>query len=299
VYVIILPTLNASTAGGGTVAIDPPSGAYLSDGTATVTATPAPGWTFLHWLGDTAGTQPTTGIPMTRNKCVQAVFGAALGNTIVGGGSVVRSPAAELYPYGTTVRFTAVPLAGSYFALWGNAATGTNNPLMFTVTNPDETVTAVFAALPANQHALTVVADGLGTVTSSPRGNRFASGTNVTLRALAEPGQDFLGWSGDANSTNNPLVMAMNRSRVVTAHFTKRPRLESLLCEGVPNAEVFQFLLTGEFGASYSIEAATDLAPATPQWESLATLTNTFGSVQFNDPDATNLPRRFYRAMAP
>lgn len=299
VRVIILPTLNASTAGGGTVAIDPPSGVYLSDGTATVTATPEPGWTFLHWLGDATGPQPTAGIPMSRNKCVQAVFGAALGNTIVGSGSVVRNPAAALYPYGTTVRFTAVPQPGSYFALWGNSATGTNNPLMFTVTNPDETVTAVFAALPANQHALTVVASGFGAVTTSPRGNRFANGANVTLRALADPGQDFLGWSGDANGTNNPLVVAMNRSRVVTAHFTKRPRLAPLLCEGVPNAEAFQLLLTGEFGAPFSIEAAADLAPATLQWERLATLTNPFGSVQFNDPAATNLPRRFYRAWAP
>jgi hypothetical protein len=58
-------------------------------------------------------------------------------------------------------------------------------------------------------------------------------------------------------------------------------------------------LLTGEFGGRYSIEATTDFAPIAPAWEPLATLTNIFGSVQFNDPAPTNRPQRFYRAVAP
>jgi uncharacterized repeat protein (TIGR02543 family) len=297
--VLILPTLNASTGGAGTVTIDPPSGAYLADGTATVTATPAPGWTFLHWIGDSTGANPTVSVSMSRNKCLRAVFGTALNNTVVGSGSVVRSPATEWYPHGTPLRLTAVPQAGNYFALWGNAASGTNNPLTFTVTNPNPTVTAVFAALPANQHALTVLPDGFGTVTNNPRGNRFGNGTNVTLRALPEPGQDFLGWTGDASGTNNPLVVTMTRSKVITANFTKRPRLTPVLCEGVPNREEFQLLLTGEFAGRYSIEATTDLAPIAPAWEPLATLTNTFGSVQFNETAPTNRPQRFYRAVGP
>jgi alpha-tubulin suppressor-like RCC1 family protein len=297
--IIILPTLNTGTEGGGTVAIDPPAGAYFSNDLAVVTAAPAPGWRFLHWLGDETGTNPAATVSMSRNKCVQAVFGAALGNTVVGSGGVVRSPAADLYPYGTQVRLAAVPQAGSYFALWGNAATGTNNPLTFPVTNPNPTVTAVFATLPANQHALTVVPDGFGTVTNSPRGNRFGNGTNVTLRALPEPGQEFLGWSGDASGTSNPLVVTMTQSRVITANFTKRPRFAPILCDGVPNGEELQLLLTGEFGGRYSIEATTNLAPAPPVWEPLATLTNMFGSVQFNDSLPTNRPRRFYRAAGP
>ena len=164
VEIVILPTLSAATAGGGSVAVDPPAGAWSSNGTAVVTATPAPGWTFLQWLGDATGTNPAATVSVSRNRCVQAVFGAGLGHTVVGSGSVARSPAVALYPYGTAVRLTAVPAAGNYFALWGNAASGTNNPLTFTVTNANATVTAVFAALPANQHAVAVVADGFGRV---------------------------------------------------------------------------------------------------------------------------------------
>ena len=148
---------------------------------------------------------------MSRNKCLRAVFGTSLSNTVVGNGNVVRSPSAELYRHGASVRLTAVPQAGSYFALWGNAATGTNNPLTLAITNPNLTVTAAFAPLPANQHALVVHPDGFGTVTSSPRGNRFTNGTNVTLRAVPDAGQEFLGWSVDANCTNNPVVVSMTQ----------------------------------------------------------------------------------------
>jgi len=96
--IIILPTLNASTEGGGRMTVDPPAGAYFSNDLAVVTATIAPGWTFLHWLGDETGTNPTATVSMIRNKCLRAVFGTGLSNTIVGSGSVVRSPAADWYP---------------------------------------------------------------------------------------------------------------------------------------------------------------------------------------------------------
>ena len=59
VELVILPTLTTGTDGGGTVSIDPPDGAYLSDSTAIVTALPSAGWSFLHWLGDASGTDPT------------------------------------------------------------------------------------------------------------------------------------------------------------------------------------------------------------------------------------------------
>jgi len=298
VEIAILPTLSPTTTGGGSVAMHPSAGAYLSNGTAVVTATPAPGWTFLHWLGDETGTFPVASVSMSRNKCVQAVFGTALSNTVVGSGSVVRSPAAALYPYETAVRLTAVPQAGNYFALWGNAASGTNNPLTFTVTNANPTVTAVFALLLANQHALTVLPGGFGQVSTSPTGNRFTAGASVTLTAAPDAGQQFLGWSGDAGGTQNPLTVVMNASKVITAQFTRRPQLTPLLCGGAANGVEIQLLLTGEFGERYSIEATTSFAlpPAATAWTPLATGTNLFGAAQFNDPFVANRTQRFYRA---
>ncbi len=290
VEIVIVPTLSAATAGGGSVAMDPPAGAWWSNGTAVVTATPAPGWTFLHWLGDATGTNPAATVSMSRNRCVQAIFGAGLGHTVVGSGSVARSPAAALYPHGTAVRLTAVPAAGNYFALWGNAASGTNHPLNFVVTNANATVTAVFAALPANQHALTVLPDGFGSVSASPRANRYGTGANVTLTATPDAGQSFVSWSGDASGTQNPLTVVMNSSKVITANFTKRPRLAVFTCGGALDPASVPLLLSGEFGGVFVIEASADLQ----QWSDVATVTNLFGTVQFND--TTGGAQRFYRA---
>jgi hypothetical protein len=293
VEVVILPTLSVTTAGGGSVAMDPPAGAYSSNGTAVVTGMPAPGWTFLQWLGDATGTNPVAGVSMSRNKCVQAVFGTALNNTVVGSGGVVRSPAAELYPYGTAVRLTAVPQAGNYFALWGNAASGTNNPLTFTVTTANATLTAVYALLPANQHALTVLPDGFGQVSASPIGNRFTAGTGVTLTAAPDSGQQFLGWSGDASGAQNPLMVVMNASKVITARFTRRPSLVLQPCSEPSLEDGFQCLITGEFGARYQVGKTEDWQAWSPQ----RVVTNVFGTTQFNDVTATTNGARAYRAV--
>ena len=292
--IIILPTLTVSTAGGGSVEMDPPSGAYLRDGTAVVTAMPAPGWTFLQWLGDATGTNPTASVAMTRNRCVQAIFGTSLSNSVVGSGSVLRSPAAQLYQYGTPVRLSAVPQAGNYFVLWGNAASGTNNPVSFTVTNANPTITAVFAALGGSgTFALTVVPNGFGQVLASPRANRYGTGANVTLTALPDAGQSFLSWSGDASGTNHPLVVTMNQSKVITANFTKWPRLEVFTCGGVLDPANVPLQMRGEPGRVQFILGSVDLV----NWSALATVTNVFGTVQWND--TTGGAHRFYQAVDP
>ena len=227
---------------------------------------------------------------MTRDKCVEAMFGTTLDTTVAGGGTVIVQPEASLIPYGTTVRLTALPDPGNAFAVWGNAATGTNNPLHFVLTNANPVISAAFAPLNAGQHALTVIAEGFGSVSSNPRGNRFNIGTNVTLTALPDEGQQFIGWSGDADGSQNPLPVPMNESKVITAQFTERPTLSLQPCVEPDLTDGFQFLVTGEFGVRYQIERNENWQG----WIPVGTLTNIFGVTQFRDPDAPNRPR-FYR----
>ena len=295
VSIVILPTLTGLTDGGGSVAIQPPAGDYFSNSLAVVAATPAPGWTFLQWLGDATGTNPVVNLSMTRNKSVRAVFGTTLNTTVVGSGSIVSSPVSLWYPYGSQVRLTAVPATGNYLPFWANAAVGlTNNPLTFTMSNANPTVTAVFASLGATHtNALTVIPDGRGQVTLTPPGNRFPLNTNVMLQATPDSGQEFLGWSGAATGTDNPLVVTMTSNKVITASFTKRPWLHG---EGNPDLlsqDGFRLTLTGEFGVAYQILASTDWSGWTP----LGTVTNDWGTVQFTDGAGTNLPQRLYRAV--
>jgi uncharacterized repeat protein (TIGR02543 family) len=290
----ILPLLTVTTDGGGTVTIDPPAGDYLSNSLAVVTATPAPGWTFLHWLGDASGSNASAHVTMTRARHVKAVFGSAISTNVVGNGSIVVRPLADFYPHGTEIRLTAVPQAGDYLAFWSGAVTSTRNPLRFVLTNANPVFTAVSTSLGGPQsYALTVLVDGMGEVTVAPQTNRYPRGTNATLRAEPEPAQAFTGWSGDASGTNASLVVTMDTNKVITANFTRRPWLTvGTSLEGLSD-QGFRLTLTGEFGAAYRIDGSTDLV----QWTPLGTITNTYGTVQFTDPAATNTPHRFYRAV--
>lgn len=291
VEIVLLPSLTATTAGGGTVAVDPPTGAYHADGTASLSAAPAPGWTFMQWVGDWGGTNPTVNIPMDHSRNVRAVFGTSLSNTVVGSGGVIRSQVSALYPYGTQVRLTAIPQPGSYFLLWGNAGSGTNNPLLLSITSAAP-VAAVFASLSGSgTYALTVVADGSGEVSVSPRANRYSPGASVTLTALPEGGQQFLAWGGSTVGSNNPIVVTMNQSKVITATFTARPRFGPPRRVGQSPNQAMRLTLVGDLGLAFRVEGSADFA----QWEPVADLTNTLGTTEFTEPFATNI-HRYFRA---
>jgi hypothetical protein len=258
-----------------------------------VTAAPASGWSFQYWLGDVTGTNPTVAVRMTGDQCIRGIFGTSLGTTVAGAGSMQISPPGALHPYGSIVRLTAIPDAGSYFALWGNAASGTDDPLSFTITNAMPAVSALFANLAAGQFSLTVVSDGQGEVSVSPKANRYGSGQEVTLTAAAETGQTFIGWGGNANGAANPLVITMDANKTITAMFTKQPRLTMPDCFGYRPNGGFRLLLIGEMDRQYSIEKSFDLQ----NWSSLLIVTNVLGEVQSDAGRSASGTQEFYRSL--
>lgn len=286
-------TLTVSVPGGGSVNLKPPGGIYDSTEVVTATAVPASGYSFLYWAGDAEGTNLTASVSMERDKVIRAVFGTPLFFTIAGPGHLQVEPLGIVFPYGTTARLTAVPQPGNYFGAWGNAASGNVNPLYFTITNPAPTVSSIFGPTPAGQVALTVIISGQGKVGVSPRANAYLSGASVTLTATADPGQAFLGWSGDATGAQNPLTIIMNQSRTINATFSSRPKL-SVSQPGLEGftADGFRLSLTSAPMSSWQIFGSTNLST----WDLLGTVTNAWGEAQFTDPGARELPRRFYRA---
>jgi hypothetical protein len=275
------------------VDVSPAAASYRSNTLVRLIATPLPGWTFLQWLGDASGTSATTNVRvLNRDLCVQAVFGTTLSITVAGNGSVVVGPVAALYPYGTVVRLTAVPNSGNYFGAWGNAVMSTNNPLLFPMTNANPTVSSAFGTLSTGHVTLTVLVNGRGRVMMNPSGNRFSNNQSVTLTAIAEDGQVFLGWSADGAGTSTNLTVTLTQSKSIEANFTMRPRLWLGPCLGGWRDTGFQLSLTGEFGEPYVIERSANPG----DWTNLATLTNLFGTSQVTDVLAPNGSRVFYRA---
>ena len=204
-------TTSVSPAGGGSVT---GGDTYDSGTTVTVTASANAGYRFTNWSGDCSGTGTCT-VVMNRDRSVTANFtrryvltataSPAGGGSVTGGGT---------YDSGTTVTVTASANAGYRFTNWSGDCSGTGTCTV--VMNRDRSVTANFT----RRYVLTATASpaGGGSVTG---GGTYDSGTRVTVRASANTGYRFTNWSGDCSGTGTCTVV-MNRSRSVTANFTRR-----------------------------------------------------------------------------
>jgi uncharacterized repeat protein (TIGR02543 family) len=131
-------------------------------------------------------------------------------------GTVTKIPDQMTYNNGTNVQLTATPATGYIFAGWSGDASGTTNPLTVAM-NGNKNITANFAQ---TQCTLTVTAAN-GTVTKIPDQTSYISGTTVQLTATPATGYSFTGWSGDASGTANPLTVAMNGNKNITANFAQ------------------------------------------------------------------------------
>jgi uncharacterized repeat protein (TIGR02543 family) len=243
-----LTVSKGSSTGTGTVTSNPAGincgatcAAPYSSGTSVIlTATPDLGAVFAGWSGAGCSGTNTCSVSMTQAQSVTATFNAApiytLGVTKNGTGSgtvTSTSPTgiacgttcSAQYTSGTNVTLTAAPQAGSVFAGWSGACSGT---LLCNVTMTGNlSVTATFNTV---TYALTVskIGTGTGVVTSSPSGIdcgatcvvNYNNGTSVTLTAAPDTGSFFSGWSGGGCTGTGTCTVTMNAATTVTATFT-------------------------------------------------------------------------------
>lgn len=285
--------LTNETPGGGIIQFNPPGPVHSSNTVVSMTAMPAPGWQFIRWDGALSGITETNTLIMTNHLAVRSVFGTVPALTSIGSGQIQSYPADPVHAYGSRVRMMAVPSAGNYFLRWANSISGNASPGTLVVTNATPGVTALFSALSGNQVSLTPLVDGFGTVSISPAMNVFTNGQSVSVTALPDIDQVFLGWTGDAAGTTNPLTVLMDASKALTARFGPAVRFQSELSQF--GASGFLLSIKGARGFTFDLQASSNLS----RWEPVATLTNVSGSLLYQHRDAANWPILFYRAVAP
>ena len=288
--VTIVPTyaLTVTSPGGGTVTLSPAATVngsetrYLSGTVVTLTATPATGWTWMNWTGDSTATTSTLSVTMNAARTLQGRFGTTLTTSITGNGTLVINPATGPYAFGSSVTVAPKPAAGAYFGVWGGAASASLSvvPFNFTVTLPTPTIAALFSPLDVGQVTLAVEVIGRGAVTVAPAKNVYAANDVVTLTPIAQTGEGFTGWGGDASGAAVPLSLTLAVSKQVTASFGSQPT--------IVNQPVSKTVVAGS-AVSLAVEAA-GLAPLAYQWKKgTATLSGktaavlTFSSVQSAD----------------
>jgi len=87
------------------------------------------------------------------------------------------------------------------------------------VSNSAASLTSSNALLTIN-YALNVTVAGNGSVVVTPAQSSYSSNATVSLRATANSGASFLGWSGDVTGTNNPVSLTMSANKAVMAGFS-------------------------------------------------------------------------------
>jgi hypothetical protein len=162
-------------------------------------------------------------------------FALTLAKAGAGSGNVTSSPVgidcgatcSATYTNGTSVTLTPTAAAGSTFAGWSGACTGTG---ACTVSmTAAKSVTATFNL---QTFALTATKSGTGsgTITSSPAGincgatcsANYTTGTSVTLTATAGAGSTFGGWTGACTGTG-ACVVTVDAAKSVGAVFNANP----------------------------------------------------------------------------
>jgi len=205
----------------GSVLVDPQEATYHYGDTVTLTASPDTGWTFTGWSGDATGIENPLEITITGNTNITANFTDEYSLVVnvdpADSGTVTVAPEQSIYQYGDEITLTATAETGWAFSGWTGDATGTENPLTMTIQG-NTSITANFTQI---EYALTVTVDPVdsGSVLADPTQDFYHYGDQVTLIPTADPDWDFTNWSGDADGTDNPLIITILGETNITANF--------------------------------------------------------------------------------
>jgi hypothetical protein len=248
-------TVSANVTGNGSVQLDTPNPVAFGS-TVQATAISSNGWYFVEWSGALSGTNNPGTFAVTSTNPVSAQFAIVAYPVVTiatGGGQASVSPVQANYSSNSTVNVTATASNGWTFLNWSGDASGTNNPLNFTVNGTATNIQAVFG--------MTVTANVIGSgMVQLSASNLVAYGATVQATAVPSNGVFFLQWSGAATGTNNPVNFAVTSTNAVVSIFSPSVAVSTLGGGRVtaalgqinyPNPSVVAFTATASNGWSF------------------------------------------------
>lgn len=198
---------------------------YVYNSTIRLEAKPSPGWKFKEWTGDYVGEDNPIELTVDQEKEVTANFirkEYILDVLTEGEGTVAEEVIVQpsnSYQYETEVRLTATPEAGWVFSNWSGDASGSENPLDVKI----EGATSIKAVFKRAQYNLDITTVGEGTVTQevvvAPTVTSYDYESVIKLTATPTQGWGFSSWTGDIESTENPVEVAIDGNKSVTLTF--------------------------------------------------------------------------------
>jgi len=126
-------------------------------------------------------------------------------------GTINKTPDQTSYIHNSSVTLTAVPQTGYHFLNFSGDLSSTANPSTVTMSS-NKTIAANFVP---NTYTLTVPGANC-TVIKTPNQALYSHGTSVTLTVVPNPGYNFVGFSGDASGSTNPITIIMDTNKSIT-----------------------------------------------------------------------------------
>jgi len=248
-----------------------------------LTAEPAEGWQLVEWTGDVTGTDNPIQITVNDPKEVTAIFEKkTLGLTVntTGNGSLTKTPEQSEYEYGTEVTLEATPDEGWKFKEWTGDIDSTDNPITITITNNTE-LTANFNKV---NYELTATANPSEGGSVSPTSGTFELGTEVRVEATPNEGWAFTNWTGDIESSENPLAFTIDKKMDVIANFEDQRSVYTVKMKVIDSRDTLELRFGQQQGATQGFDNGIDKeAPPPPPGDALHTYFETKDLNLFED----------------
>ncbi len=251
-------------------------------------------WTFTGWSDQGAATHTITVPPNSVSGFSVTASYSSLAqvtiNTSPGGlaitvdGNNCPTPCVINKASGSTAQVTmassipASPGARFDFASWSDGSTAASRTITF---NQDtQTLTATYKT---SFQLLTVSNPskaGTFKVTPSSPDGYYATGTNVSLSAVANSGFKFAHWEGDLVGSSNGGALSMTSPHVVQADFATVPFIPPAGIQSVTGPTPDGSIAPGSLVAIYgtNLTAATQSGPTNPLAQTIGGITVTAGN---------------------
>ena len=207
-------------------------GIYNEGATATIILSSiSEGYSFSHWTGAASGSDLPLNIPINSSTSVTANFSLNQYSLSVNAGNGGDVTGNGTFNHGTLANITATPQTGYYFSGWsGDDITDINSASTTVSMTENRTALASFTRLNYTVSA-TVSPEDVGQINGA---GSYEFETNATLAASATlPGYSFVSWSGDINSSVNPITFSVEDNFSVVANFSPDTYTLSVLSAGL------------------------------------------------------------------
>ena len=232
-----------ATGGTGTGTVTPTVGEHpYNYGTVVdLVAGSADGSTFTGWTGDIGDvadpSSATTTVTITSNIAITANFSLNTYAVNVSStpGGITDQDGTHTINHGDTLTINPTPDSGYRFTVWSGDASGSDDPLVVTVTGP-MTITANFALL--GEFTVSFVEGANGSITGTLVQNVPEFGSTTPVEAVPTTGYEFTNWTGTGGFTSieNPLTINnVTSNMTITANFDPFSYTLTMATDGTGN----------------------------------------------------------------